>query len=188
MKRVETVFLAGPDIWYPNAAEHLRRRKALCVEAGLTAISPPLGEAAEERQDTEIAARLIYADALSALRGADALIANFSPWRGVHCDPTAAFLAGFAAALQKPVMGYMNIVDEDDGDARGRIEAMFGASSDVDGRWRDDQDCVIEDLGLPETLMLWAEARRFFVIVTPDPINELTGLEMCLQALQIYAE
>ena len=45
----------------------------------------------------------------------------------------------------------------------------------------------VEDLGFPEALMLWAEARRFFVVVTPDPFAETAGLELCLQALKLYA-
>ncbi len=36
-------------------------------------------------------------------------------------------------------------------------------------------------------LMLWGEARRFYVVVTPDPFAETAGLELCLQALQLYA-
>ena len=54
--------------------------------------------------------------------------------------------------------------------------------------WRDGDGCVVEDFGLPETLMLWAEARRLFVIITDDPLHDLTGLEMCLEALALYAE
>ena len=35
--------------------------------------------------------------------------------------------------------------------------------------------------------MLWAEARRFFVVVTPDPIGDLTGLKLALEAVRLYA-
>jgi nucleoside 2-deoxyribosyltransferase len=47
---------------------------------------------------------------------------------------------------------------------------------------------VVEDFGLPETVMLWAEARRLFVVITDDPLHDLTGLELCLDALALYAE
>jgi len=36
--------------------------------------------------------------------------------------------------------------------------------------------------------MLWSEARRLYVIVTDDPLLDLTGLELCLQAVRLYAE
>jgi len=61
------------------------------------------------------------------------------------------------------------------------------ASRDPDGRFRDHLACEVEDFGLPENLMLWAEARRFFVIVTPDPFSDLTGLELALDAARVYA-
>ena len=36
--------------------------------------------------------------------------------------------------------------------------------------------------------MLWAELRRLFVIVTDDPMHDLTGFGMCLEALGMYAD
>jgi hypothetical protein len=36
--------------------------------------------------------------------------------------------------------------------------------------------------------MLWAEARRFYVIVTPDVHGDLTGLELCLDAVRLYSD
>ena len=188
IKRVESIFLAGPDGWLPDAAAHQRRQAALCVEAGFTAVIPHLGAGATEAKRSEVQARILYTEALSDLRRSDALIANLSPWRGPSCDPATAFLAGFAAALGKPVFAYLNIADEEEADPQGRVEAWMGATPDAEGRWRDASGAEIEDFYLPEILMLWAEARRFFVVVTPDPAHDLTGLEMCLDAMQIYAE
>ncbi len=36
--------------------------------------------------------------------------------------------------------------------------------------------------------MLWAEARRLYVIVTNDVQTDLTGLQLCLEAVQLYAD
>jgi nucleoside 2-deoxyribosyltransferase len=188
MKRVTSVFLAGPDPWFPDAAAHRDRRDAMVRAAGLTPVVPGAGAGLGEAQRSEVAARLLYADTLSELRVADAVIANLTPWRGASCDPAAAFQAGFAAALGKPVLAYMNLVDEDDADPRGRVDALFGAMPDPQGCWRDAEGCEIEDFYLPETIMLWGEARRLFVIVTPEPWSDLTGLEMCLDSLKLYAE
>ncbi len=188
MKRVETVFLAGPDPWFPEAAAHRARRDALVRAGGFTPVLPEVGAGLTEDARSEVAARRIYADTVSALRAADAVIANLSPWRGASCDPAAAFQCGFAAALGKPVLAYMNLQDEDDADPRGRVEALFGAMPDPQGCWRDPEGCEIEDFYLPETIPLWGEARRLFVIVTPEPWSDLTGLEMCLDSLKLYAE
>lgn len=186
MARIETVFLAGPDLWFPDAETHLEDMAEVCRGAGLTARFGRTG--LKETARTEVMAREIYANALAAVRGSDALIANLTPWRGPNADPGTAFEMGFASALGKPVLAYMNVTDEDDADHRSRIEAMVGAVPGGDGRWFDMDDGEIEDLSLPENVMLWAEARRFFVIVTPEPFSDTTGLSMCLDALGLYSE
>ena len=185
--RIASLYLAGPDLWFPGAAALIARKRELCRVAGFDAVTGRDGEPVE-RAATEALARELYAQALAGVRRTDALIANLTPWRGPGCDPAAAFEAGFASALAKPVFAYMNVEDEDEADYVGRVEAMVGAAPDDDGGWRDGEDCEVEDFGLPESLMLWAEARRFYVIVTPDPLEDLTGLEMCLDALKLYAD
>ncbi len=113
---------------------------------------------------------------------------NLTPFRGPHCDPAVAFEAGFMAGLGKPVFAYMNVVIEDDAELCTRVESYVGAERDEDGVWRDELGLAIEDFGLPETLMLWAEARRLYVIVTNDVQTDLTGLQLCLEAVQLYAD
>lgn len=186
MRKIERVFLAGPDRFSPDAAFVEARQKALCEEAGLVAVAAPEPDTAAEAG--ELQARAHYAETISRLRGADAVIANLTPWRGPGADPATAFLAGFGAALGKPLFAYMNIADESEADHRDRVEAHLGAVLDEDGVWRDPDGAEIEDLGLPEAALLWAEARRFMVIVTPEPLADVTGLELCLQALALYAD
>jgi hypothetical protein len=36
--------------------------------------------------------------------------------------------------------------------------------------------------------MMWAEARRLFVVVTSDTHGDLTGFEMCLDAVKLYSD
>jgi nucleoside 2-deoxyribosyltransferase len=170
--RIASVFLSGPDQWLPDASALLARKRALCEAVGFVAITGLDGER-RETDASEAMAREVYAGALANLRQADAVIANLSPWRGPNCDPGCAF---------------MNVTDEDDADYRMRVEAMLGAVPDDLGEWRDPEGARVEDFGLPENLMLWAESRRFYVIVTTDPQNDITGLELCLEAMRLYAD
>jgi nucleoside 2-deoxyribosyltransferase len=186
VRRIAAVYLAGPDKWFPDAEAHAQRRRDLCEAAGFVPLSSQDGVLVET-EPSEAMAREIYADTVARLRQADAVIANLSPWRGVGCDPGAAFEVGFAAALGKPVFAYLNVADEDEADHRERVEVLYGGDQDEAGEWRDGLGARIEDFGLPENLMLWAEARRFFVIVTPDPLGDLTGLELALDAVRLYA-
>jgi len=184
VRRISQLHLAGPDDWYPDAEAHRTRRRDLVEAAGFVLLQP---EPLTETEASEVMAREMYADRLSRLRKADAAIVNLTPWRGVGCDPGAAFEAGVLAGLGKPVFAYMNLTDESHAEYAGRVEAWIGAEPDDHGVLRDPDGCLVEDLGLPETIMLWAEARRLFLVVA-DPLHDLTGLQMCLEALRQYAE
>jgi nucleoside 2-deoxyribosyltransferase len=187
MRRITSIFLAGPDRWFPEPEAHLAKCAAMVELAGFKPLIGA-GEGMIETEPSEVMARETYARTLETLRGADAVVANLTPWRGAGADQGTAFEVGFAAALGKPIFAFLNIGSEDEADLRGRVEAEYGAAPDEAGVWRDAQDCAIEDYGLPENLMLWAEARRFYVIVTPEPYGDLTGLELCLEAVGLYSE
>ena len=187
MRRVSTVYLSGPEPWTPGAVDLMAGQRRLCEAAGVEALfagDTPL----VERDGSEAMARELYAAALASLRRADAVIANLTPWRGPSAHPSVTFEAGFASALGKPVFAYMNVLDEDDAEYAARVESLIGAVLGEDGVLRDVDETAIEDFGLPETVMLWAEARRFFCIVTADPFGDVTGVELCLDAMKAYAE
>lgn len=187
MRAVRSVYLSGPERWAPDAADLMARQRRLCEAAGVKALfagdTPPV-----ERDGSEAMARELYANALASLRQADAMIANLTPWRGPSAHPGVAFEAGFASALGKPVFAYINVTEEGDAEYLGRVDSLVGAVLGEDGVARDVEGAEIEDFGLPETVMLWAEARQFFCIVTPDPFGDVTGVELCLEAMKAYAD
>ena len=186
MRRIERVFLSGPDLFMPDGPELLAAKRELCAASGLEGVHAD--PAAGEGQPAELRARIVYADVISRLRGCEALIANLTPWRGPHPDPGTVFEAGFAGGLGLPVFAYLNVGDPDDADHRDRVAASMGAVLDTQGDWRDPDGGLVEDLGLPESLMLWAEARAFHVVATPDPLGDVTGVALCLEAMRAYAD
>jgi nucleoside 2-deoxyribosyltransferase len=187
MRKISSIYLAGPEPWYPEAEDHAAAQRATCELAGFVGLTPA-SIVTSEKGGSELGAREIYAARTALMRKADAAVVNLTPWRGVSGDPGAAFEAGFLSCLGKPVFAFVNITDESEAEYRDRVEDFLGAQQDEEGLWRDGDGCAIEDFGLPETLMLWAEARRLFVIVTPDPLGDLTGLQLCLDAMSLYAD
>ena len=171
MRRIASIYLASPD-----ASPRVEQKRALCRAAGfegLTGFDAPL----IETQRSEVMAREIYAARVARMRLADAVVVDLTPRLGPTCDAGVAFEAGFMAALGKPVFAYLNVASPDEVELRARLENFFGDCGDQ-----------VEDFGLPENLMLWAEARRTFIVVTPNIDGDLTGLELCLEAAQLYAE
>jgi nucleoside 2-deoxyribosyltransferase len=187
MRRIRSIYLSGPDQHLRQAASLAGEARVLCEEAGFSVLTPE-AEDLTEREPSEAMAREMYAQRVARMRQADAAIVNLTPFRGPHCDPSAAFEAGFVSGLGKPVFAYMNVPSEAEAELCARVEAYVGAEADEDGVWRDERGAAIEDFGLPEALMLWAEARRLYVIVTPDPDVDLTGLQLCLEAVKLYSD
>jgi nucleoside 2-deoxyribosyltransferase len=187
MRKITSIYLAGPEAWYPDAEDHAAAQRATCELAGFVGLTPADMVGAEPG-GTEVAARELYAARMALMRRADAAVINLTPWRGPSCEAGTAFEAGFLSCLGKPVFGFINLNDENEAEYRDRVDAFIGAQLDENGVLRDDEGCVVEDFGLPETLMLWAEARRLFVIVTGDPLHDLTGLELCLEAVRLYSD
>jgi nucleoside 2-deoxyribosyltransferase len=187
MRRIVSLYLGGPDSALPDAGAALAQKRRLCAGKGFVPVLAS-DSVLVETDPSEAMAREIYADRVQRLRLADAAILNLSPWRGPNCDVGAAFEAGFMAALGKPVFAYLNVESEDEAELRNRIENDMGLELDRQGVWRDGYGGEIEDFGLPEDLMLWGEARKLFVVVTDDVYGDLTGFEMCLDAVKLYSD
>ncbi|MBN9559617.1 MAG: nucleoside 2-deoxyribosyltransferase [Alphaproteobacteria bacterium] len=101
------VYLAGPDVFLPDAEAWFARKKTVCAQAGLAAVSPldPLpGEPAAWSALPEW--RRIALRNEAHIRGCDALIANLTPFRGPSADPGTVYEIGFMRALGRPVFGY----------------------------------------------------------------------------------
>jgi nucleoside 2-deoxyribosyltransferase len=187
MRRITSLYLGGPDAALPDALAVLANKRVLTAGKGFVPVFP--GDSVlVETEPSEAMAREIYADRVQRMRLADAAIINLTPWRGPNCSVSAAFEAGFMAALGKPVFAYMNVQGEDEAELRYRIESEMGLELDRSGVWRDGFGGVVEDFGLPEDLMLWAEARKLYVIATPDIYGDLTGFELCLDAVKLYSD
>jgi nucleoside 2-deoxyribosyltransferase len=187
MRRIRSLYLAGPDQHLRQATSLASEARLLCEAAGFSVLTPE-AESLTERDPSEAMAREIYAQRVARMRQADAAIANLTPFRGPHCDPSTAFEAGFFSGLGKPVFAYMNVPSEGEAELCSRVDAYLGAEADDKGIIRDEHGAAVEDFGLPEGLMLWAEARRLYVIVTPEPELDLTGLQLCLEAVKLYTD
>lgn len=95
------VYLAGPDVFRPDAAQHFAVLKAICDTLGLEALSPFDGSVTAETSP-----HAIYSNNMALLRSAQGVVANLAPFRGAEPDSGTVFEVGVAAALDVPVVGY----------------------------------------------------------------------------------
>lgn len=95
------VYLAGPDVFRPDAAQHFAMLRAICDTLGLEALSP-----FDESAPVDISAQAIYENNMRLLRSAQGVIANLAPFRGAEPDSGTVFEVGVAAAMGIPVAVY----------------------------------------------------------------------------------
>ena len=146
------IYLAGPDVFLPDAAQIFRQLKATCERLGLVGVEPSdggLGQHFDGSDDDR--AQRIYDGNIALLRGAEGVVANLVAFRGHEPDPGTVFEVGFAVALGKPVVGYGVAA----GSYAQRISAAISCRPDAAGILREAASGVmVEGLGQRLNLML----------------------------------
>lgn len=145
----QTIYLAGPDVFRPNAVAWGRAQVELCAEYGFHAVFPLDADAGVPTARHDLA-KGIYKANVAVIDRCDVVVANLDFFRGAEPDSGTCFEVGYAIAREKPVVGYI----PDRGTLATRIRRRLppavrrgDATVDANG-WR------VEDLGLALNLML----------------------------------
>jgi nucleoside 2-deoxyribosyltransferase len=174
------IYLAGPDVFLPDAIEIGRKKVAICARHGLTGLYPLDNVVARE---TTAASMQIFRANEAMMGEADAIIANLTPFRGPGADPGTAYELGAMAARRKLCLGYSNdpAIYADRVRRFTEVTARNGQLIDADG-------LSVEDFGLNDNLMMiHALDLRGCPLVTPrhkpdDIWHDLTAFEICVRA------
>ncbi|MES5098074.1 nucleoside 2-deoxyribosyltransferase [Agrobacterium sp. BA1120] len=178
------IYLAGPEVFLPNAREMLDAKAELAREAGFTPLSP--GDLHIPPADTKIGHGCnINAVDEQMMLEADAVIANLTPFRGIAADTGTSYELGFMCALGKPVFAYTNVA----ANHFKRIMGYYGneATQDETGRYRGADGLSIENFDMADNLMLHGGiVRRGGVVVVGDApedalYTDLTAFKECLR-------
>ena len=183
-RRATRIYLAGPEVFLPDALAVGRRKIALAEKQGFVG-HYPLDASLKLRGLSKLQkAQRISAANEALMLESDALIANLTPFRGVSMDSGTAFEVGFMRARGKPVLGYTNVV----ADYAARVRAFQKKGLHAgDG---DRKDLEIEDFDGAENLMITAAIEDCGGIVIRSAvapgteIEDVAGFEMCLLQLQ----
>lgn len=141
------IYLAGPDVFYPDAVARLNRHLEKCAALGLEALIPVDNE--EVGGTPREQALGIYRGNLAKMQQADGIIANITPFRGPHMDPGTAFEIGFFVAQDKPVVCYST-----DPYVLAERVRKWSRQSGAEAASFDKNGALIEDFGFAENLMI----------------------------------
>ena len=146
---IRTFYLAGPDVFRPDARERGAALKALCARCGFEGLFPLDQDVPAHLVDPGEQARWIYRANIALIERADAVLANLDFFRGPEPDSGTCFEVGYAVAKGKPVFGYL----PEDGSFAQRIRRRHPQAIGPDGEL-DTRGWHIEEFGLPLNLML----------------------------------
>ncbi len=142
------IYLAGPDVFLPDAKAIGEAKCAICRDHGLEGVVPAEGmlDLAGLSKTEQVRKIALANEAL--MRGSDAAIANMTPFRGASMDAGTAYEMGFMRALGRPVFAYTNAPGNYAPRAR-EIRALGLPAGDFDA-----EEVNIEAFDLADNLMM----------------------------------
>jgi len=159
------VYLAGPEVFLPDAEVIAASKAAICRAHGIEprypgdAVAPLLA-----RTDLAPAAlgHAMFSALVEQIRGCDAVVANLTPFRGPSADVGTVWEVGYATGLGLPVFAYTNVA------------AHYGERVDADGM-------VIEAFDFADNLMVEGAIAGHGELVRidggDDPVDRLRNLD-----------
>jgi len=133
------IYLAGPSVFDPDWEAQANAMKAACAARGAVGLYPKDNQIGMPDDPYAHGLRIFEVDRDMVLE-CDALVADFTPFRGPSADVGTVWELGFAQGLGKPVAAFSR-------DRRAYRERLMEIFPQEDGR-------LIEAFGMVDNLML----------------------------------
>jgi nucleoside 2-deoxyribosyltransferase len=146
-----SAYLAGPDVFFPNAKAVGEEKKRILLRHGITGHFPLDNEISEKLKGAD-AAHAIFLQNAALIDRSSILIANIVPFRGPSLDPGTAWEIGYAYARGIPIICY--------GAAGTYLERCRALGIEGSTTGLDQEGLVIENFEETENLMISRCARH----------------------------
>ena len=174
------IYLAGPDVFLPDAVEIGKRKAEICARHGLSG-RYPLDNAVD--QSASDASLQIFRGNEAMMDAADAIVANLTPFRGPSADAGTVYELGYMAGRRKLCLAYSN----DPTPYVERVTRLYDVTTSPEGHLVDPQGLAVEDFGLADNLMMIHTLDLHGCpLVTPrqrpaDIWHDLASFEVCVR-------
>ena len=173
------IYLAGPDVFLPDALEIGRQKVDICRRHALDGLYPLDNTVDLAAVGASLA---IFRGNEAMMDAADAIIANLTPFRGPGADAGTVYELGYMAARGKLCLGYSN----DPSTYAERVGRFTKVTADA-GRLTDADGLTVEDFGYNDNLMMIHALDvngRPLVLPRQRPADiwrDLTAFETCVR-------
>ncbi len=106
-------YLAGPEVFLPDAIEIGQTKVAICRDHGIDAVFP-FTQAADPPDLSAERGHEIFEECVRMMRRCNLVIANMTPFRGASMDAGTAIEVGYMFARRHPVFAYTNVLADYD--------------------------------------------------------------------------
>ena len=173
------IYLAGPDVFLPDAIAIGKRKVAICARHGVSGHYPLDNAVDLAAVDASLA---IFKGNEAMMDAADAIIANLTPFRGPSADAGTVYELGYMAGRGKFCLAYSN----DPALYVERVKRFGAVTKSTDGHLTDKDGLTVENFGWPDNLMMIHTLDLHGAkLVTPrqapsDIWHDLTSFEACV--------
>ena len=143
------IYLAGFDVFYPNAIEVLNEKKELCEAYGFVGLAP-LDNVVDFSQSKERIREVIYKANVELMKEADILCVNLNAFRHGEPDAGTVFEIGYWVGLGKEVYIYVDSSET----MLEKTRTNDAQCIYKDGVWFDGNGLMIEDFDGMFNLMI----------------------------------
>lgn len=176
------IYLAGPEVFLPNALEIGDRKKQLCDAYNFTGIFPCDRKINTQGLTPHEAGLSISRANEELIKTCDLVIANITPFRGPSLDVGTAFEIGFARAQGLVIFAYSNVASLYT--ERVAADPAFGVHQDGEVM-RDQHDMLLEEYHMIDNLMidggvLYSGGSLTTISACEELYTDLRGFEKCL--------
>jgi len=173
-------YLAGPDVFLPNAPENAAAKTGICAKYGIIGRAPLNDEIAQIMAlPPDAAWRAIYLKDVEMMQDCDIIIANLTPFRGASADSGTLVELGWFLGQGRPVFGYSNTATLFDIRSAAQVAAVPDPLPAL----------AVEGFSLPDNLMIPGAVEYgggLPITLPPDGINRafdaLDVFELCVAA------
>lgn len=150
------IYLAGPEVFLPNAAEVLKEKKQLVQKMGFLALTPFDAEVDLQIKGIE-KANSIFLENQKLIDDCDMVVVNCNAFRGACMDDGSAWEIGYAFALHKKIYGFIDQKKDLVTRSLERIKTTKHSS----GYFIDEQGYLLnEDFGNSINLMMQSSIEK----------------------------
>ena len=179
---MKKIYLAGPEVFLPNAREISDMKKDLCSDYGFEGVSPLDKDLSSDGKTRYQFGVYIYLGNVRLMDKCDMTIANMTPFHGPSCDIGTGYEMGYFRGKGLPVYAYSNLAE----DIAQRQHDAYEYVPD-DGPIYPYRETTyqtgLQDYGMSENLMLEGavldtNGNKVFLPKTTDDANRYTRLDV----------